>query len=104
MLESQLQKKCAKLAKKNNVLVRKIHCENSKGFMDLLLIFPITGKVVFVEMKNPNGKGKLSKLQEREIDKVRAQGASVYVCESYSRFTSILTIHCSKNLVGKEED
>ena len=104
MSESKLQAKCVKLAKANNVLVYKVNAEKHKGFPDLLLVFPTTGKSVFVEMKNPNGKGKLSKLQEREIEKLRKQGASAYVCESYSRFLSILTIHCAKNLVGKEED
>ncbi len=92
-MESKLQKQCSNLAKLNNILVRKVHAENHRGLPDLLLIFPITGRVVFVEMKHPNGKGKLSKLQEREIAKIRNQGGSVYVCDSYDWFTVIIQTH-----------
>ena len=63
MTESKLQGACAKYARQNKVLVRKVHCEQRRGWPDLLLIFPGKGKVVFVEMKNPNGRGKLSALQ-----------------------------------------
>ena len=92
-MESKLQKKCVKLAKANNVLVRKVHAENRKGFPDLLLIFPITGKTVYVEMKNPNGKGTLAKLQERELGRIRKQNASAYQCASYERFAGIIRAH-----------
>ena len=92
-MESKLQKKCGKLAKLNNVLVYKVHAENRKGLPDLMLIFPITGRVVFVEMKRPDGKGKLSKLQERELNKIRYQGASAYVCNSYEWFSTIIETH-----------
>lgn len=100
MLESKLQAKCVKLAKKNKVLARKIHAENNKGFPDLLLIFPITGKTVYVEMKSPTGKGKLSKVQEREIERIRAQNASVFVCDSYSKFAYIITLNIAGLIQG----
>ena len=92
-MESKLQKQCTKLARLNRIVVRKIHAENYKGFPDLILVFPITGKVVFVEMKRPDGTGKLSKLQEREIARLRKQGASAYECDSYEWFTSIIKTH-----------
>ena len=92
-MEAKLQKQCMDLAKLNNVLVRKVHAENRKGFPDLLLIFPITGKTVFVEMKHPNGKGTLAKLQELELERIRKQGASAYVCDSYEWFSSIIETH-----------
>lgn len=93
MLESKLQAKCAKLAKLNKVLVRKIHAESRKGFPDLLLIFPITGQTVYVEMKRPNGTGQLAKLQERELNRIRKQNASAYQCDSYKWFTHIIETH-----------
>lgn len=92
-MESKLQKKCFELAKLNNVLVRKVHVEGRKGFPDLLLVFPVTGRVVFVEMKHPNGKGVLAKLQERELGRLRKQGASAYVCDSYEWFANIIETH-----------
>jgi len=92
-MESKLQAKCMKLAKVNKVLARKVNAEARKGFPDLLLIFPITGKTVYVEMKRPNGKGKLSKLQELELDRIRKQGASAYQCASYDKFAEIIRTH-----------
>jgi len=92
-MESKLQAKCMKLAKLNKVLVRKVHAENRNGFPDLLLIFPLTGQTVYVEMKRPNGTGNLSKLQDRELKRIRKQNASAYKCDSYEWFTSIIETH-----------
>tara|TARA_R110000803_G_scaffold5230_12_gene17387 strand:+ start:2930 stop:3232 length:303 start_codon:yes stop_codon:yes gene_type:complete len=92
-MESKLQGKCVKLAQANKILIRKVHAENRKGFPDLLLIFPITGKTVYVEMKHPNGKGTLAKLQERELDRIRKQNASAYECDSYDKFAEIIKTH-----------
>jgi len=93
MLESKLQAKCVKLASGNRVLVRKVRAENRKGFPDLLLIFPITGQTVYVEMKRSNGTGQLAKLQERELKRIRQQNASAYQCDSYKWFTHIIKTH-----------
>ena len=98
-MESKLQKSCVKLAKRNKVLAIKVHAEGKKGWPDLLLIFPINGKTVYVEMKNPNGKGVLSKLQEREIAKIHKQNASAYTCKSYDHFKTILKTHLSSDFV-----
>lgn len=99
MMESKLQKQCIKLAKLNRVLIRKVHVEGRKGWPDLLLIFPVNGKTVYVEMKNPNGKGVLAKLQEREINKIRKQNASAYTCKAYERFKDILATHLVADLI-----
>ena len=93
MGESKLQVKCREHAEKNNVLVRKVHVEGKKGWPDLLLIFPVIGRTVYVEMKNPNKKGRLSKLQDREITKIRKQNASAYVCDNFEKFVSIIEVH-----------
>jgi len=93
MIESKLQKKCAAYAKKYKVLVRKVHCEGRKGWPDLLLIFPVTGNTVYVEMKRPDGTGKLAELQKIERKKIIAQGASAYVCESFDYFVQIVQAH-----------
>lgn len=98
-MESKLQKKCVKLAKLNDILVRKVHVEGRRGWPDLLLIFPISGKTVYVEMKNPNGKGALAKLQNRELGRIRKQNASAYVCQSYARFKDILATHLTAGLI-----
>ncbi len=96
--EAKLQAKCVDLARKNNIMVRKVHAENRRGFPDLILIFPINGKTVYVEMKHPNGKGILATLQSLEIKRIRAQNASAYVCHTYKKFTEILTTHLTTDL------
>ncbi len=94
-MESKLQAKCMKLAKANNILARKIHCEGRRGWPDLVLIFPVTAVTVWVEMKNPNGTGKVSVLQNSEIRRIRGQGGIVYICDSYVQFLEILNKHVS---------
>ena len=94
-MESKLQEKCMKLAKVNNILARKIHSEGRRGWPDLVLIFPMTAVTVWVEMKNPNGKGRVSKLQNAEIRRIRGQGGIVYICNSYETFLKILDNHVS---------
>lgn len=93
MGESKLQKDCCKVARKRRILVRKVHAEGRRGWPDLLLIFPGTGEVVFVEMKHPNGNGVLAELQKSERNKIRAQGASCYICDSLNDFIVIIESH-----------
>ena len=94
-MESKLQAKCMKLAKANNILARKIHAEASKGWPDLVLIFPLDAVTVWVEMKNPNGKGRVSMLQNAEMNRIEKQGGIVYICASYEQFLLILQTHVS---------
>jgi hypothetical protein len=98
MSEAQLQKKCGVYARRNRVLVRKIHAEQRKGWPDLILVFPISGETVYVEMKNPNGKGTLAEVQKIERDKIRAQNASVYTCDSFDDFKRIIDNHLPEAL------
>ncbi len=91
--ESKLQRKCGKEAKEHHIIVRKINADSNRGWPDLLLIFPNTGETVYVEMKNPNGKGVLSSSQKLEHDKIKAQGASVYTCDSLVTFNLIIKRH-----------
>ena len=93
MSESKLQSECVKFAASCGILTRKIHAENKRGWPDLVLIFPVTGEAVWVEMKNPNKYGSLSKLQRRECNKIMAQNASAYICDSYDDFVIIVERH-----------
>ena len=76
-----------------DILVRKVHVEGRKGWPDLELIFPITGETVRVEMKNPNGRGRLEKLQKAEHKKIRKRNAVVYVCQDFEHFKQIVHKH-----------
>jgi hypothetical protein len=70
-----------------------VNVDQRKGWPDLLLIFPISGETVYVEMKRPDGTGVLAKLQSIERKKIRNQGASAYVCDSYADFVEIVHNH-----------
>ncbi len=93
MSESKLQRKCCGYASGLNILARKVHCEQRKGWPDLLLIFPGTGETVYVEMKNPNGNGVVARLQYIEQAKLYKQGAAMYICDSFSDFAKIVERH-----------
>ncbi len=58
------------------------------GFPDVLIA--INGYAVFIELKNPNGKGKLSKKQGREISKMKAAGLSVIVLQSREEVDDVI--------------
>ena len=62
-------------------LVYKFSSPAKRGVPDSIVILP-DGAVVFIEYKHPNGQGKLSKLQEIEIKKIRAKGCYVAIVDS----------------------
>lgn len=94
MLESNLQSKCIKAAKKLKVFGRKVMSPGRRGFPDTLFIFD-GGETVYVELKTPVGR--LSKLQKRTIRKMRAQGATVYVLDNLFEFKAVLNLHKGEN-------
>lgn len=62
------------------ILWRKIRFEGRRGCPDTLVAK--NGKVMLVELKNPNRRGRLSKLQDRQITDLRAAGLDVRVVDS----------------------
>lgn len=48
------------------------------------------GRVVWVEFKNPNGTGRLSLLQEREIRLMKLAGMEVHVIDSYEDLDTLM--------------
>lgn len=71
------------------ILVYKFESPSRRGVPDLLLVLP-GGEIIFLELKNPSGTGQLSKLQRIEINKLRQQGATVYVVDSKDQFHEIV--------------
>ena len=63
MTEKNLQKKIVKYAKDRGVLAYKFSSPARRGVPDLILVGK-RGQVVFMELKNPNEKGRLSELQK----------------------------------------
>ena len=73
--EAALQKYFKAQAKKHDVLWRKLEWAGRQGAPDVFLLK--TGRVMFVELKSPTGKGKLSEKQRREQSRLRNAGATV---------------------------
>ena len=80
MSEKDLQNYLKKLCKRHGVYFAKTESRSGRGFPDCVLIFD--GSVVFVELKSPTGKGRLSELQVRCHSSIMVAGGDVRVLSS----------------------
>ena len=89
MTEAQLQIKVLALLKSRGVLCWKVESPSSCGLPDVLAVYG--GQTRFIELKHPNGRGRLSPLQQRTIARLRAQGAQVDIINSIEEARQIAT-------------
>ena len=89
--ESKLQAKISGICKSAGILCFKLNADAQRGFPDLLLLHG--GVIVFLELKNPNGRGRLSAPQIRMVGKFKEQGANIYVVENLEEFYAIQKRH-----------
>tara|TARA_R100001086_G_scaffold149584_1_gene79464 strand:+ start:859 stop:1185 length:327 start_codon:yes stop_codon:yes gene_type:complete len=91
MSEKILQGKIVKKLKAlYGALTFKFESPGNAGVPDLVSIIPhercpccgSTARVVFVEVKNPNGRGRLSELQKAQIARIQDAGGEVYVTDT----------------------
>jgi len=75
-LQRYMKDQCGKLG----ILFHKVESKSARGFPDVFLAYD--SRMVLVELKNPTGTGRLSKLQERCIGQLRSQGVVVLVVAS----------------------
>lgn len=87
MLEKTLQKNCLDFCQKNGILAVKVDSTSSRGWPDLTVITP-AGRVLFIELKTETGK--LSALQRRMINKIKANKGEVYVVRSIEQFRAVV--------------
>jgi len=80
--ERALQNYLIDLADAHEIFCRKVQALGHTGFPDLFLAR--NGRIVLVELKSPTGKGRLSKKQEKEIERLRNEDINVYVIDSYA--------------------
>jgi hypothetical protein len=80
--ERNLQRYLIVSAELHDIFCRKVQAIGHVGFPDLFLAR--NGRIVLVELKSPTGKGRLSKKQEKEIERLRNEGINVYVIDSYA--------------------
>jgi len=87
--EGSLEKYLIAQCNAHRILIRKLQAVGRVGFPDRTLIYG--GQVIFVELKSPTGKGRLSKMQEREILKLRDVGAEVRVVMTREQVDDVIT-------------
>ena len=90
MRESIIQYKITQKARQLGILCVKVDSSSSRGWPDLTCVLP-NGTVLFLELKTPTGK--LSRLQEHMIEKLKRNEAYVYVIRSVEEFDRLITSH-----------
>lgn len=90
MRESVLQKKITDYLAEEGIAAVKIIACNKPGTPDILCCY--NGKFIGIEVKNPNGKGKVSKLQKFRIKEIQKAGGIAGVVSSLEEV---------KELIGK---
>jgi Holliday junction resolvase len=88
--EKTLQAYFVKKLKDMGGISYKFDSSSRRGVPDLICIYKAS--VFFVEVKNPKGTGRLTPLQKHEISKLRLNGATVYVLDSYNAAADILEL------------
>jgi|TARA_R110000803_G_C11986843_1_gene321430 DNA anti-recombination protein RmuC len=90
MRESIIQQKITQKARQQGILCVKVDSSSSRGWPDLTCVLP-NGTVLFIELKTPTGK--LSRLQEHMIDKLKRNKANVHIIRSVEEFDHLVTSH-----------
>jgi hypothetical protein len=78
--DKQLDQYLVKQCRKHDIYCRKLVAVGQTGFPDRFLA--ADGQVVLMELKRPDGQGKLSAKQTLEINRLKAAGATVVVIDS----------------------
>lgn len=94
MSEKVLQQKIMKFCNKfSNLIVYKFASPSKRGVPDLLIVS--AGRCLFIEVKNPNGNGKVSALQEKELKRLNGVGVPACVVDDLARAEEIISVWVS---------
>lgn len=88
MREGDLERKFVDACRNAGVLQRKLRWIGTRGAPDRIVFHQ--GKIVFVEMKAPDGS--LGEHQKREHDRLRAAGAKVFTISTEQGVTLFLQL------------
>jgi|TARA_R110000803_G_scaffold56795_1_gene114206 hypothetical protein len=88
MTEGSLQRYFKSACKAEGILWRKIRFEGQRGCPDVMIAYG--GKVVLVELKNPNKQGRLSEIQVRQIAKFKQVGIKVHVVDNKEQINNVI--------------
>lgn len=86
--EGNLEAYFKREAEKRNLYLRKVQWPGRRGAPDRMLA--AYGRIMFVELKNPNGNGSLSPLQVYEIHQMQQAGIEVRVANTKDEIDDII--------------
>ena len=86
--EKYLQHYLILRAELHDIYARKVRAVGHVGFPDVFLAHK--GRIVLVELKSPTGKGRLSRKQEKEIERLRDEGINVHVIDNHEEADEII--------------
>lgn len=90
MNEKYLENKIKKYLKDNNYYHFKFFANShtKSGVPDIIAC--VNGRFIGIEVKNPNGKGVLSPLQQYNIDFINKSGGYAVVIDNYNDFLNFI--------------
>ena len=89
MRETDLERKIAGIVRSKGGLCLKWVSPGFTGVPDRICILP-GSRVLFIEVKSPSGKGRLSERQKRVAEQLRDLGCTVLVVESLEELDGYL--------------
>lgn len=98
-LESDLQKKCLRWVKSlSEVWVLKVvgSAVQASGVPDILMC--IKGLFVAIELKRPDGKGRVSEIQKAQIEHIKRAGGGAFVVDSFEDFQAIVNTYLEEDV------
>ena len=86
--EGRLQAYAKAQAEGAGVLWRKLAFEGQRGCPDTLMAYG--GAVVFVELKHPGGTGRISRLQEYQLERLRDAGVDARIINTRAEIDAVI--------------
>ena len=86
--EKDLQRYLILRAELHDIYARKVQAIGHTGFPDVFLAR--SGRIVLVELKSPTGRGRLSRKQEKEIERLRNEGINVYIIDTFAEADNVI--------------
>jgi len=93
-LEGDLQKECLRWVKSlPEVWVLKVvgSATQASGVPDILMC--VNGHFVAVELKRPDGKGRVSDIQKAQIERIQRAGGVAVVVDSFEKFKEVVNVY-----------
>ena len=95
--EKNLQAYVKTILKKAGCLVYKFSSPSNRGVPDLLAILP-SGETIYLEIKNPNGKGRISELQRHHVNLIRKQNGYADYIDSKEKADALAIVITNNTL------